>query len=266
MFMSFNAWKRQQYLLNRMGIKELNRAYFTYPGVQIYLMLMAAAFVAAVYFGGNVLLLAAAFGTAIVGHPVIWYITHRFILHSKLLMRFKFTAKLWKRTHYDHHQRPNELGVLFGGLHTTLPPIALIYGPIGFGIAGPGGAALAIASGIFMTMFYEYIHCIQHLGFMPKPDTRIGRFLGHVKRAHLLHHFHDENGNYSITAFWLDGVLGTYYPSAASRERSPTARNIGYTTEVAEKYPWVRLATEEAEQTSTENRPADPEQTQSRAA
>ena len=141
MFMSYSAWKSQQHLLNRMGIKELNAAYFSYPGVQTYLAFMTLAVIAAVYYGGAPILLIWAFMTAVIGHPVIWYITHRFILHSKLLMRFKFTAKLWKRTHYDHHQRPNELSVLFGGLHTTLPPIALIYGPIGFWIAGPGGAA-----------------------------------------------------------------------------------------------------------------------------
>ena len=163
-------------------------------------------------------------------------------------MRFKATAKLWKRTHYDHHQRPNELSVLFGGLHTTLPPIALIYGPIGFWIAGPGGAGMAIASGIFMTMFYEYIHCIQHLGFMPKEDKPLGKFLQHVKRAHLLHHFHDENGNYSITTFWFDALMGSYYKDATARDRSPTVRNIGYTDDMAEKYPWVRRATLESEQ------------------
>ncbi|MEL7480753.1 MAG: sterol desaturase family protein [Pseudomonadota bacterium] len=252
MFLSFTAWKNQKYLLNRMGIPELNRAYFSYPGVQIYLSLALIALGAAVWFGGNPLALAFAFGSAVIGHPVIWYITHRWILHSKILMRFKATAGLWKRTHYDHHQRPNELGVLFGGLHTTLPPIALIYGPIGFWIAGPGGAALAIASGIGMTMFYEYVHCIQHLGFMPKETNWLGRQLAHVKRAHLLHHFHDESGNYSITAFWFDGLMGTYYPDATARTRSATARNLGYTETVAEQFPWVRDATRDAERREAE--------------
>lgn len=242
MFMGYRAWKRQDYLLNRMGFKELNRAYFTYPGVQIYMGLAAIALVAMATYGGSPLMIAFAFLSAVIGHPIIWYITHRWILHSKLLMRFPFTAALWKRTHYDHHQRPNELSVLFGGLHTTLPPIALIYGPIGYWIAGPAGACAAIASGIGMTMFYEYIHCIQHLGFMPK-----SKFLQHVKRAHLLHHYHDESGNYSITDFWVDRVLGTYYPDAAARPRSATARNLGYTDDMAERFPWVRELTEEYE-------------------
>ncbi len=242
MFMTMKSWKNQQHLLNRMGIKELNTAYFTYPGVQIYLTLLLMSLGGAAFLGGHWVLLLAACGVPLIGHPVVWYITHRFILHSKVLMRFKVTAKLWKRTHYDHHQRPNELSVLFGGLHTTLPPIALIYGPIGFLIAGPGGAALAIASGIFMTMFYEYVHCIQHLGFMPK-----SRFLAFVKRAHLLHHYHDEHGNYSITSFWLDALLGSYYKDATARARSATARNLGYTDEVATRFPWVREATLAAE-------------------
>ena len=247
MFMSFSTWKSQQHLLNRMGIKELNAAYFTYPGVQIYLACFIGALGATFYYGGAPLPLLGALAVPLIGHPVVWYITHRWILHSHILMKFKATAKLWKRTHYDHHQRPNELSVLFGGLHTTLPPIVLIYGPIGFVIAGPGGAALAIASGVFMTIFYEYLHCIQHLGFMPKPDKPLGRYLQYVKRAHLLHHFHDEKGNYSITTFWFDALVGSYYKTAADRPRSATARNIGYTDEKAEKYPWVREATLEME-------------------
>lgn len=242
MFFGYTAWREQQYLLNRMGIPELNKAYWSYPGVQTYSALLIASLIAVFAIGGDPLRIALAFLVAGAGHVIVWYVTHRWILHSKLLMRFKFTAKLWKRTHYDHHQRPNELAVLFGGLHTTLPPIALIYGPAGYAIAGTAGIFAGIVSGIAMTMFYEYIHCIQHLGFMPK-----NKILQHVKRAHLLHHFHDENGNYSITAFWFDRLMGTYYPDATARGRSPTARNLGYDDEMAKIYPWVKEATEEME-------------------
>ncbi len=249
MFMSFRAWKSQDHLLNRMDIPALNRAYFSYPGVQIYLMLLAASLTAMAMLGEGAWGLAFAALVAVVGHPVIWYITHRFILHSKILMRFQATAALWKRTHYDHHQKPNDLSVLFGGLHTTVPPIVLIYGPAGYAVAGEGGAFAAIAAGIAMTMLYEYVHCIQHLGFMPT-----SRFLRHLKRAHLLHHYHDESGNYSITDFWVDRVLGSYYPDAAARPRSATARNLGYTEDMAERYPWVRdlsaSASERPEQVS----------------
>ena len=42
-------------------------------------------------------------------------------------------------------------------------------------------------------------------------------------------------------------MLGSYYKTAADRPRSATARNIGYTDEMAEKYPWVRQVTQEME-------------------
>lgn len=243
MFLGYKAWREQQYLLNRMGIPELNRAYFSYPGVQTYIAVLLVALVGMLVVGGDPLLIGLALLVAVAGHLIVWYVTHRWILHSTLLMRFKFTAKLWKRTHYDHHQRPNELAVLFGGLHTTLPPIALIYGPLGYLIAGPAGVFAGIVSGVAMTMFYEYIHCIQHLGFMPK-----NKMLQHVKRAHLLHHYHDEKGNYSITAFWFDRLLGSYYPDATARGRSATVRNLGYDDDMAQIYPWVKEATEEMQQ------------------
>ena len=52
MVMGYKAWTAQQHLLNRMGFKELNRAYITYPGVQIYLTLMIGALIGAAVFGG----------------------------------------------------------------------------------------------------------------------------------------------------------------------------------------------------------------------
>ena len=41
--------------------------------------------------------------------------------------------------------------------------------------------------------------------------------------------------------------MGSYYKDATARKRSPTVRNIGYTDEMAEKFPWVRRATLELE-------------------
>ena len=75
MFMSFSAWKNQQHLLNRMGIKELNAAYFTYPGVQIYLACFIGALGATFYYGGAPLPLLGALAVPLIGHPVVWYIT-----------------------------------------------------------------------------------------------------------------------------------------------------------------------------------------------
>ena len=37
-----------------------------------------------------------------------------YVLHGRYLYRSSWTAALWKRIHYDHHQDPNDLHVLFG--------------------------------------------------------------------------------------------------------------------------------------------------------
>jgi hypothetical protein len=68
-------------------------------------------------------------------------VLHRWVLHSRWMFKVPLLASTWKRIHYDHHQDPNHLEVLFGALHTTLPTIALATAPIGYAIGGFGGAA-----------------------------------------------------------------------------------------------------------------------------
>ena len=73
-FIGYNAWKNQDYLFDRMSLRDLVKAYFTDPAIQIYLAL-------------------------------VWYVLHRFVLHRAWLYRSQLTAALWKRIHYDHHRR-----------------------------------------------------------------------------------------------------------------------------------------------------------------
>jgi len=233
-FIGYDAWKRQEYLLNRMTLKDLVWAYVTYPGVQSYAALILLFTGLALYWSDSALRLAASAGASILLYPLIWYVLHRWLLHSKHLYKFPATAGLWKRIHFDHHQNPNDLSVLFGGLHTTLPTILLATGPVGWWIGGASGACAAIAAAIGVTCFYEYCHCTQHLAYQPK-----SKFLQRIKKLHLAHHYHNENGNYGITDFFWDRALGTHYAETADRPRSATVRNLGYTGEAAERYPWV---------------------------
>ncbi|NNC72096.1 MAG: sterol desaturase family protein, partial [Sphingomonadaceae bacterium] len=140
----------------------------------------------------------------------------------------------WKRIHYDHHQDPNHLEVLFGALYTTLPTIVLMLTPIGWAIGGPGGAAMAVGVGLLTTCFYEFCHCIQHLKYKPK-----NKWLAKLKSSHMAHHFHDESGNFGITNFFWDRVFGTFYERPDRKEKSETVFNLGYTPEQAKQYPWV---------------------------
>lgn len=227
-----------------MTLSELTKAYFQYPGIQAYLLLL----VGSVYLSftlGDVALSERAFTLvvsvvlALMVYPLAWYLLHRFVLHGRYLYRSPKFAAVWKRIHYDHHQDPRDLRVLFGALYTTLPTIALVTLPIGAVIGGSPGAAAAFSGGIMGTLFYEFCHCIQHLHYTPR-----SKFLRRIKQLHLLHHFHNENGNYGITNYFWDRMAGTYYAHAGDVSRSATVFNLGYADEECEKYPWVAQLTE----------------------
>ncbi len=89
-------------------------------------------------------------------YPYAWYFIHRSILHARWLYRTPFTAALWKRVHFDHHQDPHLLDVLFGSPATTLPTIAIIVMPVGYAIAGWQGSFSALTTGVVVTCIYEF--------------------------------------------------------------------------------------------------------------
>ena len=226
-------WQRSHYL-DRMTLKELWVAFFRYPAIIAYLALSAASI--GVWFArpAGALATAAAAAAVVLAYPLVWYAIHRWVLHSKWMFKVPALASTWKRIHYDHHQDPNHLEVLFGALHTTLPTIAIVTLPLGYAIGGVGGAAAAFAAGLITTCVYEFVHCIQHLAYKPK-----WKFIAEMKKRHMAHHFHDERGNYGITNYFWDRRLGTFYDRPERPEKSPTVFNLGYTPEVAKRYPWV---------------------------
>ena len=65
------------------------------------------------------------------------------------------------------------------------------------------------------------------------------RWLREIKKHHLAHHFHREQGNFGITLDWWDRILGTGYDSPRQIARSPTTHNLGYSETERSRYPWV---------------------------
>ena len=226
-------WSRSHYL-DRMTLRELVVAYFQYPAIIGYLALSAVAIGLFLRFPAPLAPTLASVAIAVLVYPLVWYVLHRWVLHSRWMFKVPFLAATWKRIHYDHHQDPHHLEVLFGALHTTLPTIALATMPIGWALGGPGAAFAALAAGLLTTCFYEFCHCIQHLSYKPK-----NKMLAAMKQRHMAHHFHDETGNFGITNFFWDRLFGTFYERVERVKKSPTVFNLGYTPEVAERYPWV---------------------------
>jgi sterol desaturase/sphingolipid hydroxylase (fatty acid hydroxylase superfamily) len=129
---------------------------------------------------------------------------------------------------------PDRLEILFGALHTTLPTLLLVAALPGWLITGPGGAFAGFATGLLCTCFYEFAHCVQHLGWKPRNP-----WLAAMKRRHMEHHFHDETGNFGITNFAWDRLFGTLYTRRDRPAKSATVFNLGYTEAAARRYPWV---------------------------
>lgn len=233
----FGFWAGAKYNLSRMTMGELVQAYFTHYAVVAYIALALAGAVATIVLAPSwaaAPFIALAGIAAVIVYPLVWYSLHRWVLHSRLLYKSPLTAKVWKRIHFDHHQDPHDLGVLFGALYTTLPTISIITLPLGWLIAGPAGSAACFTAALLTTCFYEFCHSAQHLNYRPK-----SKMMQEMKRLHLLHHFHNENGNHGITNFLVDRVFGTFYGKARDLPKSPTVFNLGYDERQAERYPWV---------------------------
>lgn len=250
----FSLWSGRRYQLNKMTLGELLVAYFTHYSILSYLVLIVVcAWLAVQLASGSAGPLWSALATALV-YPLVEYLMHRYVLHSRALYRHKATAALWKRIHYDHHQNPHDLAVLFGALYTTLPAIFAIAGPIGWLVGGPAGAAAAIATALTLFSLYELCHCIQHLPFMPR-----WHWLRELKKHHLAHHFHNEHGNFGITSFIWDWAFGTLYHRPQEVSRSPTVHNLGYAGAEREVYPWVaELSDDDKTYASARRRRAEP--------
>lgn len=226
-------WKRS-HNLGRMGPGDLVRAYFTHHAVIVYLGLAIACVAAFLRWPAPLVPTVATILLVAFAYPLIWYVLHRWVLHSRWMFKVPALAGLWKRIHYDHHMDPDRLEILFGALHTTLPTLLLVAALPGWAIGGAGGALAGFATGLVCTAFYEFAHCVQHLGWKPR-----NRWLAVMKRRHMEHHFHDEDGNFGITNFAWDRLFGTLYSRIERPEKSATVFNLGYTEEMARVYPWV---------------------------
>ena len=231
-------WKRSHFL-DRMTLRQLISAYFQHYTIVVYLALAAASVVGWAFFPAAPLRTLGAVVAALLIYPLVWHLLHQYVLHGQWMYRIKPLASTWKRIHYDHHQDPNHLEVLFGALHTTLPTILIATAPIGWLIGGAnghiGGACAAFAAGILTTCYYEFMHCIQHLSFKPK-----WKWVQFQKQRHNEHHYFDEDGNFGITNYAFDRILGTYYEKKDRPQRSETVFNLGYNEQVAVHYPWVK--------------------------
>lgn len=160
-----------------------------------------------------------AIGIGMLIYAISEYITHRFLFHMKTPTN-PFLLKTIKRLHFDHHQKPTDLHLLFLPMWFSLPSF-LLSGIIFYLITSNLQMTLAFLVGIIgYFLYYEWKHFIAHKPLQPL--TKLGK---EIKKAHLWHHFKNENYWYGVTHTTFDKTLGTYKDQALV-EKSETARNL----------------------------------------
>jgi sterol desaturase/sphingolipid hydroxylase (fatty acid hydroxylase superfamily) len=242
----------QRHRLDKMSLGDLVAAYFAHYTILTYLVLAAAAIASSAALSTGWGEPVAGVTAALLVYPIAEYGLHRWVLHGRFLYRWAWTARVWKRIHYDHHQNPHDLLVLFGALYTTLPAILAVTLPAGWLVGSASGAFAALAAGLLAFAGYEFCHCVQHLPYTPK-----NKWLRGIKKRHLAHHFHNELGNYGITSSIWDKAFGTLYESSRDVPRSETTYNLGYAGAECDRYPWVaELSATEGEYASRRARRA----------
>jgi hypothetical protein len=205
---------------------------FSNPAAHLYLVLALVTGVYAGLYGHAAWQLPVVVGATILAQPLAWHLIHRSVLHGCWLYRSPITAGPGKHVHFDHHQDPHRMDVLFGSPFNTVPRIVILLLPLGWLIAG--GATAALCTGFVITCIYESTHCVPHLNFKPRNPL-----LRRMKELLLIHRYHDETGSFGITSFAVDRMLGTYVPAAQKRPRSPHVFNVGYDAQEARSFLWV---------------------------
>lgn len=194
------------------------KEFVTFPDVAIMLILFAPFMGYTVY---NLLQLGTwiALIIGMAGYAISEYLIHRFLFHMRTPTN-PFLLSMIKRLHFDHHVDPKDLSLLFLPIWFSLPNF-FIASMIFYLITTNIQMTIAFLAGLMAYfLYYEWKHYIAHKPIQPR--TKIGR---KIKKAHLWHHFKNENYWFGVTHTTVDKTLGTY-KDQKQVEKSETARNL----------------------------------------
>ncbi|WP_301107384.1 sterol desaturase family protein [Sporosarcina sp.] len=200
--------------MNTKYVKE----FITFPDITfmliLFIPLMVYTFLHGLYIGTWI-----AFFIGMATYALSEYVIHRFLFHMKTPQN-PFLLKWIKRLHFDHHADPNDLKLLFLPIWFSLPGFSF-FAAIFYSITNSLQLMIAYLAGIVVYfLYYEWKHYIAHRPVQPR--TAMGR---RIKKAHLWHHFKNENYWFGVTHTSVDKTFGTYKDQKLV-EKSETAKNL----------------------------------------
>jgi hypothetical protein len=162
------------------------------------------------------------FGAILAIEPFAEWLLHVFVLHFRpRTVGGRRIDPLFARRHRMHHRDPRSIPLVFvplpvlAGFFVTLAAVS--------GLAFPDHR-LGLTAFATMTSFlfgYEWSHYLIHSPYVP----RTAAFRA-VWRAHILHHYKNEQYWFGVTNPVADYVLRTH-PAKDAVPTSPTARTLG---------------------------------------
>ena len=156
--------------------------------------------------------------------PFYEWITHKYILHAKLSKKSRYLNNFQIRLHHQHHRTPENVRFQFAPWEAVVAHLLQTYLFFALITWSFTIAIMPFTAGVLYYLFYEWIHLAHHT-VNYKPLTKLGLRL---KRAHMRHHFYNENYCWGITNYFADKCLGTF-KDTNDISRSNTTRNIaGY--------------------------------------
>ncbi len=130
---------------------------------------------------------------------LLYYLTHRFLFHGKLL----------RRVHALHHQArtPTYVDALYVHPLETVIGLALFLFSIPL-VAALGGAPLSALSMAVATLIFTQVNTINHT-FVHLPYFPF-KTLDYVTGVHAAHHVDMNRGNFATLTMLYDVLFGTY--------------------------------------------------------
>lgn len=151
--------------------------------------------------------------------PFIEYAVHRWILHARPVGSGWF-YRMQRRTHYDHHQEPDRIDLLFTPLF-LFGPLLVAHALLFFAVSRSEGVTLALMAGSMLGyLYYEWVHYVAHLP--GAPATAWGRWM---KKVHRWHHYKNEHYWFGVTTPLVDWLMGTYR-RVEEVQKSSTTRQL----------------------------------------
>ncbi|MCH9815809.1 MAG: sterol desaturase family protein [Actinomycetia bacterium] len=205
----------------RTTLQQAFRTWIAAPSAQLAVAAFVIAFVARAVVGG-----ASWWDLLIVGilvgfHPMTEWLIHTFILHAKpVKLGAVQYQSLVAREHVRHHKDPKELETIFIPLPVVLAMVTLPWLLLLVPWFATGLVLTGLTTGFAILVAYEWTHFLIHTPYRPK-----GRYYRSIRRAHILHHYKNENYWLGVTNHTADHLLGTF-PDKAAVPTSPTAKDL----------------------------------------